>query len=73
MANYSVPITRLFVSHHSQNAWAFLQGVGWRKIGTQATDGTTNVFVALVAARTRNITPSISTNAADDRIELAYV
>lgn len=73
MANYNVAIQRVFVSHHSQNCWAFLQGVGWRKIGTLSTDGTGNVHVALVAARAHGIVPNVITNAADNRIEIVYV
>jgi immune inhibitor A len=73
MANYNVAIQRVFVSHHSQNCWAFLQGVGWRKIGTLSADGTTNVHVALIAARAHNITASITTNAADNQIEIVSV
>lgn len=74
MANYNnIKITRMFVSHHSQNCWAHLNGVGWRKIGTLSVDGTTNVHIALTAARAHNISSNITTNAADDRIEIVYV
>ena len=73
MPTYNVPLTRIFCSHHSQNCWAFLQGVGWRKVGTASVDGTTNVHVALVTARAHGITPTTITNAADDRIEIVYV
>ncbi len=73
MASYNVAVNRIFVSHHSQNCWAHLVGVGWRKVGTNATDGTTNVHVALTAARAHGIAPSITTNAADNAIEVVYV
>jgi immune inhibitor A len=73
MASYNAAIQRIYVSHHSQNAWAFLAGVGWRKVGTLSVDGTTNVHLALVAARAHGIVASVTTNAADDRIELVYV
>jgi immune inhibitor A len=74
MANYpNVAIQRIYVSHHSQNCWAFLQGVGWRKVGTLSVDGTTDVHAALVAARAHGINANVTTNAADDRIELVYV
>ena len=73
MVTRNVAITRIYVSHHSQNCWAFLAGVGWRKVGTLSVDGTTNVHVALVAARAHGITPTTITNAADDRIEIVYV
>lgn len=73
MANYNAAIQRIFVSHHSQNCWAYLQGVGWRKVGTLSVDGTTNVHVALVTARAHGIIANVTTNAADDRIEIVYV
>ncbi|REL38187.1 hypothetical protein DYD21_06145 [Rhodohalobacter sp. SW132] len=73
MASYNVKITRTYCSHHSQNCWAHLQGIGWRKVGNLSVDGTSNVFTALSAARTSNITPNVITNAADNQIELVYV
>lgn len=73
MPTRNVAISRIFVSHHSQNCWAFLNTVGWRKVGTLSVDGTTNVHVALTAARTHGIVASVTTNAADDRIEIVYV
>jgi len=73
MASYNVAITRIFVSHHSQNCWAFLAGIGWRKVGTASVDGTTNVHVALTAARAHGIVSSVTTNAADNAIEVVYV
>lgn len=73
MANYNVAVNRIFVSHHSQNCWAHIVGVGWRKVDTTSVDGTTNVHVALTAARAHGIVPSITTNAADDRITIVYV
>jgi hypothetical protein len=73
MAVRNVAIQRIFVSHHSQNAWAFLQGVGWKKIGTLSVDGTTNVHIALVTARAHGIIANVTTNAADNAIEQVYV
>ena len=73
MANYNAAISRVFVSHHSQNCWAYIANVGWRKIGTLSVDGHANVHAALVTARAHGITASITTNAADDAIEIVYV
>ena len=73
MATHNVAIQRIFVSHHSQNCWAFLQGVGWRKVGALSVDGTANVHTALVTARAHAIVANVTTNAADDRIEIVYV
>jgi immune inhibitor A len=73
MANYNVTITRMFVSHHSQNCWAYLNGIGWKKIGMLSVDGTTNVHVALTAARAHGIVSNITTDASDTFIEIVYV
>ena len=32
MATYNVAIQRIYVSHHSQNCWAFIQDLGWRRL-----------------------------------------
>jgi hypothetical protein len=41
-----------YTSHDSQNAWALISGIGaWKKIKTGKTDGVTNTFVALCAAK----------------------
>jgi hypothetical protein len=73
MANYNVLVNRIFVSHHSQNCWAHLAGIGWKKVGTLSVDGTTNVHVALTAARVHGIVPNITTDAGDTQIEIVYV
>jgi immune inhibitor A len=74
MANYpNVAIQRIFVSHHSQNCWAALAGVGWRKVGTLSVDGTADVHAALVAARAQGISANVTTDAADSQIEIVYV
>ena len=45
-------VTRTYTSKDSQNAWAIISGVsGWKKVKTGASDGVTNVFVLLCAAR----------------------
>ncbi len=74
MANHNnVAINRIFVSHHSQNCWAHLVGVGWRKVGSLSVDGTTNVHIALTTARAHGLNANVTTNAADDRIEIVSV
>ncbi len=47
-------VNRLYTSYHSQNAWANIQGLGWRKIKTGNPDGVTNAFTALCEARANN-------------------
>jgi peptidoglycan hydrolase-like protein with peptidoglycan-binding domain len=52
-------VQRLYTSHHSQNAWALVQDLGWRKIETGSADGVTNMFGVLAAARGHNIGVSV--------------
>lgn len=73
MASYNKKIVRIYVTHHSQNCWAYLDGVGWRKIGTLSADGHTSIHLALTAARVHGIVASVATNAADNAIEVVYV
>ena len=45
-------VSRTYTSNDSQNAWAIVDAVsGWKRIKTGATDGVTNVFAILCAAR----------------------
>lgn len=48
---HSVTLDRVYATPHSQNAWAYLNGVGWRKIQALSPDGVTNVFVMCCQAR----------------------
>lgn len=49
--HHNKKVQRVYTSHHSDNCWAFIQGIGWRKIKPGTVDGTTNMFIALSAAR----------------------
>jgi hypothetical protein len=40
----NVTVTQVYSSRDSQNAWAFFQGFGWRKIQVGAADGVTNML-----------------------------
>lgn len=45
-------VNRTYSSNDSQNAWAIIDTIsGWKKIKTGATDGVTNIFVMLNAAK----------------------
>ena len=44
-------VTRTYSSPHSKNCWAYIDSIGWRKVKPDATDGSTNMFVLLNAAR----------------------
>lgn len=46
----SVTVGQVFTSHHSQNGWAYFQGLGWRKIQTGAADGVTNMLTLFAQA-----------------------
>jgi len=44
-------VVATFSSPHSMNAWAYIATGPWRKIQPIATDGVTNMFVLLNAAK----------------------
>jgi hypothetical protein len=69
--HHNLTITRLFTSHHSENCWAHIQGMGWRKIQTGSTDGVTNMFFALSQARAHGTNVSIYIE--DDTIRIMYL
>jgi immune inhibitor A len=53
---YSRQIMMTFAHHTSQWAWAYVSGLGWRRIKDGAPDGVTNVFIACCEALTNNRT-----------------
>lgn len=67
----SVSVSQTYSTHHAENSWAYLSGTGWRKIKTGSSDGVTNTFVLLCAAKAngRNVNVYI----VDDLIERAYM
>lgn len=48
--HYNMTVARTYSTYHSQNAWAYVGTVGWRKIQTGSADGVTDVFGALCEA-----------------------
>ena len=64
-------VMQVYTTHHSQNIWANVQDVGWRKIRTGATDGVTNLFGLLSAAKANGRTVNIFV--VNDLIERAYM
>lgn len=44
-------VLRTYATHHSENAWASIQDLGWRKIETGSPDGVTNMLVTLAEAQ----------------------
>lgn len=66
-------ISRIFTTYHSQNCWAYVSGTGWKKIQTGNADGVTNVHIALTAARSSGIVPTVVYDAADTYIQQVYL
>lgn len=55
MWHNNVSVNRVYTSHHSQNCYAIVSGVsGWKKVKTGASDGVSNVHIALSAAKASN-------------------
>lgn len=47
---YNRKVNATFASSHAQNAWALIDGVGWRRVKPDAADGVTNLFGLLCEA-----------------------
>lgn len=69
--HHNKTIQRVYVSHHSQNCWAFVQDLGWRKVEPGSPDGVTNMFIALCAARGHGI--AVSVYVENNTIRLMYL
>lgn len=63
-------VLQVFTSPHSQNAWAFIESVGWRKVDMLSADGVTNTFEALIAARSSGKT--ITAQVDGSKVSLLY-
>lgn len=55
----SVTLVQVYSTHHSKNAWAYVSGLGWRKVNPSDTDGVTNTFIILCEAQANNRTVSV--------------
>lgn len=53
--HYNKRVWNTFASNDSQNAWANIEGLGWRKLKPNAADGVTNMFVAFCEAVANNL------------------
>jgi hypothetical protein len=49
----NLAVNQTYVTHHTQNAWLHLEGLGWRKIETGSADGVTNMLHSGVWARVK--------------------
>jgi hypothetical protein len=50
----NIKVTQVYASRDSQNAWAYFEGIGWRKIQTGAPDGVTNMLILFAQAVAKN-------------------
>lgn len=55
----NIGVSRVFATYHSQNAWAFLSGLGWRKIETGSADGVTNMLMLFAEAQSNGKTVDV--------------
>lgn len=69
--HHNKSIQRVFTSHHSENCWAYVDGIGWRKVKTGSADGTTNMFLSLSTARATNRPVNIYIE--DNTIQIMYL
>lgn len=54
----NISVSQVYATPHSKNAWAYLQGIGWRKIHPNANDGITNTLAifAIAVAHGKKVT-----------------
>lgn len=52
-------VDMVFASHHGQNGWASLTGLGWRKIQTGTPDGVTDMLAVFALAKAKNRTVTV--------------
>lgn len=64
-------VLQTFASNNSQNAWANIESLGWKKIKPDDSDGVTNVFVQMNAAKANN--RKVSVHLDGDQINIAYL
>ena len=50
----SKKVLRTFATPQGKNAWGYIEGLGWRRVAPTSTDGVSNVFIMLNAARANN-------------------
>lgn len=72
MWSNNVNVLQAFASSDSQNAWANISSLGWRRIKTGATDGVTNLFLMLIAAKANGRTVNVFVDATN-LITIAYL
>ena len=72
--NFSnVNVVQTYTSPHSMNAWGLIQTQPYRKVQPISTDGTTNMFVILNAAKASGRTVSGSYDDATGMLYTLYL
>ena len=66
-------VASTFASPHSMNAWAYLASGPWRQVQRISTDGTSNMFVLLNAAKAGGRTVSGSYDDATGMLYTLYM
>ena len=66
-------VSMTYATPHSQNGWAFIDGVGWKKVRTGAADGVTNSFIALNAAKANARPVSVFEDDGDHTLTTVYL
>lgn len=67
--NQTVNMT--YCSAHSQNAWASIGTLGWKKIKPGTADGVTNIYMMMCAARAND--RKVNVRITDNQIDIAYL
>ena len=65
-------ILRTFSSSITENCWAYIEGTGWRKIQTGSTDGVSNLYMIMNAARANDRLVHVNIDGTN-RINFAYL
>jgi hypothetical protein len=66
-------VVMTFTSPHSMNAWGLVQSHPWRKVQPISTDGSTNMFVLLNAAKASGRTVSGSYDDSNGMLYTLYL
>lgn len=72
MWHYDKKILMTYTSHHSQNCWANIDTVGLRKIKPGSTDGVTNLYIMMCAAKANDRPVNVHIDT-DNEIDIAYL
>lgn len=70
--HYNKKVNLTYSTSHKQNCWAYIDTVGWRKIKPNESDGVTNVYAMMCAAKGNNRLVNVFTDG-DNQITTAYL